>query len=218
MEDRLLAAAAMGAFAPDEVARELVQSIVDVARTIFSARAATIFLLDRETNELVFEAVAGAGGGLIGRRLPSDTGIAGWVLVTRQPLVIEELANDPRFAKDVAEDVGYVPEGLMAVPLVRDDNPLGVLEVLDRPRRPEFSLDELELLSMFARQAAIALDVLQRARTARQALEGNEDAAVVARLASTVLAHEQRREDALQLLAALDRLLANQASSPEEAD
>ena len=218
MEDRLLAAAAMGAFAPDEMARELVQSIVDVARTIFSARAATIFLLDRETNELVFEAVAGAGGGLIGRRLPSDTGIAGWVLVTRQPLVIEELANDPRFAKDVAEDVGYVPEGLMAVPLVRDDNPLGVLEVLDRPRRPEFSLDELELLSMFARQAAIALDVLQRARTARQALEGNEDAGVVARLASTVLAHEQRREDALQLLAALDRLLANQASSPEEAD
>jgi GAF domain-containing protein len=218
MEDRLLAAAAMGAFAPDEVARELVQSIVDVARTIFSARAATIFLLDRETNELVFEAVAGAGGGLIGRRLPSDTGIAGWVLVTRQPLVIEELANDPRFAKDVAEDVGYVPEGLMAVPLVRDDNPLGVLEVLDRPRRPEFSLDELELLSMFARQAAIALDVLQRARTARQALEGSEDAGVVARLASTVLAHEHRRGDALQLLAALDRLLANQASSPEEAD
>jgi hypothetical protein len=70
------------------------------------------------------------------------------------------------------------------------------------------------LLALFTLQAALGLDLLQRARTAHQALEGNEDAGVVARLASTVLAHEQRREDALQLLAVLDRLLANQAAVP----
>ena len=52
----------------------------------------------------MFEAVAGEGeDDLVGMRFPSGTGIAGWVLSTRQPLVIEDVANDPRFARDVAE-------------------------------------------------------------------------------------------------------------------
>ena len=47
----------------------------------------------------VFEAATGEGGGeLVGLRIPSGTGIAGWVLVTRQPLVLSDLANDPRLA------------------------------------------------------------------------------------------------------------------------
>ena len=77
-------------------ARALLQSIVEVARAIFSRAASSIFLLDEEADELVFEAVAGEGAGeLIGRRLPSSTGIAGWVLVTRQPLVLEDVAERP---------------------------------------------------------------------------------------------------------------------------
>jgi GAF domain-containing protein len=209
MADRFEAAVAAGALASDALHKELLQSVVGVARAIFAAKASTIFLLDEEKEELVFEAVSGVGGELVGRRIPSTTGIAGWVLAARQPLVIEDVGRDQRFARSVAEDIGYLPKGLMAVPILRGDRPLGVLEVLDRPRRPEFSLDEIDLLALFAHQAALALDLLQRARTARQALEGNEDAGVVARLASTVLAHEHRREDALQLLATLDRLLAN---------
>ena len=48
---------------------------------------------------------------LLGKRFPSSTGIAGWVLVTRQPLVIEDVTEDPRFAKGFAETTGYVPKG-----------------------------------------------------------------------------------------------------------
>src|SRR5919109_1035738 len=98
--DALRAAIAAGVLASEDAHRELLQSIVDVARAIFSARASSIFLLDEETDELVFEAVAGVGQGeLVGRRFPSSTGIAGWVLVTRQPLVVEEIEQDPRFAR-----------------------------------------------------------------------------------------------------------------------
>ena len=75
--------------------------------------------------------------------------------------MIEDVARDPRFAKDVAEGTGYVPQGLMAVPLLHDERALGVLEVLDRQSR--FTLEEMELLGLFASQAAIALDLLQRA-------------------------------------------------------
>src|SRR5439155_6645881 len=105
-----------------------------VARAIFAAQASSILLLDEEEDELVFEAVAGAGSGsLVGTRIPSSTGIAGWVLVTRQPLVLDEVQKDPRFARDVAEKTGYVTEGLMAVPPLPHEHAPRVRQGLDPP-------------------------------------------------------------------------------------
>ena len=60
----------------------------------------------------------------------------------------------------------------MAVPLLHEERALGVLEVLDRPQRSQFSLDEMDLLGLFANQAAIALDLLRRARHARGRARG----------------------------------------------
>jgi GAF domain-containing protein len=209
---RLEAAVASGVLASEEQHRALLQSIVEVARAIFNAKASSIFLLDEDTDELVFEAVAGEGSDtLVGRRIPASTGFAGWVLVTRQPIIVEDVADDPRFARNVAEDTGFVPKGLMAVPLLHQEQALGVLQVLDRPQNAQFSLAEMDLLSMFANQAAIALDLLQRARRARTVLheEGQDDLEAVSRLAATLDELEGAdRESALRLLAALDELLA----------
>ena len=131
------------------------------------------------------------------------------MLVTRQPLVIEDVTEDPRFAKDFAEETGYVPKGLMAAPLLYEERALGVLEVLDRPQRTQFSLVEMDLLGLFANQAAIALDLLRRTRRAEAVLaESGQGADVLARLASTVESlEEERREDGIKLLAALDDVL-----------
>ncbi len=178
----LNAAVAAAALGSEERFRELLRSVVEVARSIFAAKASSILLLDEDASELVFEAVVGEGEeSLLGQRFPAGTGVAGWVLATRTPLVIEDVARDPRFAKDVAEGTGYVPQGLMAVPLLHDERALGVLEVLDR--QSHFTLQEMELLGLFASQAAIALDLLQGARKAQAALAGEGDLAVVARLA-----------------------------------
>lgn len=206
----LRAAVAAGALGSEESYRELLQSIVEVARAIFGARASSVFLFDEESDELVFEAVAGEGADeLIGQRFPSSTGIAGWVLVTRQPLVVEELDKDPRFAREAAESTGFVPKGLMAVPLLHEDRALGVLEVLDRPQKAAFSLAEMELLGLFASEAAIALDLLQKARAARAVLEQDGgDADALARFAAWLdEAEPEQREAALQLLDALGKLL-----------
>jgi GAF domain-containing protein len=214
MSEDLHAAVAAGVFGAEENHRALLQSVVEVARALFRAKASSIFLLDEPADELVFEAVAGEGADeLIGKRFPSSTGIAGWVLVTRQPLVIEDVAADARFGREAAESTGYVPKGLMAVPLLHDERALGVLEVLDRPTDTRFTLKEMDLLSAFANQAAISLDLLQRARRARAALADDGDAALLARVAAKL---EQRGEDdddtgsrdaALQLLRALEQLL-----------
>ena len=210
MSEDLRAAVAAGVLGVEESYSELLRSIVEVARAIFKAKASSVFLLDEESDELVFEAVAGEGSdSLVGQRFPSSTGIAGFVLVSRQPLVIEDVLADPRFSRETAESTGFVPKGLMAVPLLHEERTLGVLEVLDRPKDARFTLAEMELLGLFAGQAAIALDLLQRARRARAALEGEGDLAVLARVAAAL---EERREEGSQdnafaLLRELERLL-----------
>jgi GAF domain-containing protein len=215
-ERRLYAAVATGLLPAERSHRALLQSIVDVAMAIFEARAASIFLFDADADELVFEAVAGEGSGsLVGRRYPSSTGVAGWVLTTRQPVVLEDVRQDKRFAREVAESTGHVPEALMAVPLLHGERALGVLEVLDRPQDKAFTLPEMGLLGLFASQAAIALDMLQRARQARSILlAGEGDAVVVARLAAALEDLEgSTRESGRQLLGLLAELLGPRHAS-----
>jgi len=165
----LEAAVAAGVLGADEAHRALLQATVEVARAIFGAKAASVFLLDEEADELVFEAVAGEGEGeLIGMRFPAGTGIAGWVLTTGEPLVVDDLSADTRWSRSAAESTGYVPKSMMAVPLLVEERALGVLSVLDRPTESRLRLAEVDMLGLFANQAAIALDLLQRARRARR--------------------------------------------------
>jgi GAF domain-containing protein len=205
----LQAAVSAGVLGAEEAYRSLLQATVEVARAIFKAKAASVFLLDEATEELVFEAVAGEGSDtLVGVRFPADTGVAGWVLVTRQPLVVDDLTKDTRFSREAAESTGFVPKGLMAVPLLAEEKALGVLEVLDRPQQSRFTLAEMDLLGLFANQAAIALDLLQRARRARAALEGGGELGALARIAARLEEGDERRRAAgLDLLAALEKLL-----------
>ena len=213
-DSELRAAVASGVVGSSESFQELLGAIVHVARSIFGAKASSILLLDEEAGELVFEAVVGEGEeSLLGTRFPADHGIAGWVLATRTPLVIEDVEQDPRHARDVAEGPGYVPKGIMAAPLLTEDAALGVLSVLDRPEQSLFSLQEMELLGLFANQAAIAVDLLQRARRAERILQDDGDLTIVARLAASVDALEDdRREAGLRLLRALAATLGSSAS------
>ena len=204
MSEEIRSAVAAGVLGAEKNYRELLQSIVEVARAIFHAKASSIFLLDEETDELVFEAVAGEGSeSLVGQRFPSSTGIAGFVLVSRQPLVIEDVLSDPRFSRETAESTGFVPKGLMAVPLLHEESALGVLEVLDRPSDARFTLAEMELLGLFANQAAM----LQRARRAQDTLAGEGELAALARLAAKLEDGREENEAARQLIAALERLV-----------
>ncbi|MFJ9560556.1 GAF domain-containing protein [Streptomyces fuscichromogenes] len=145
----------------DDVARELLQSVVATAQAIFGAEASSIFLLDEAADELVFEAVSGQGEEfLVGTRFPAGRGIAGWVATSGEPVIVDDLTRNGSFARDLAESTRYVPDALMAVPLVHGSRVLGVLEVLDPVPQSRSSLGELDLLALFARQAAVALRVV----------------------------------------------------------
>lgn len=186
MDDLYRAAAAAGVLGSDERHGALLQSIADVARALFHAEAATIFLLDDATNELVFAAISGTGErSLIGTRLPANSGIAGWTLTTRQLIAVDDLAADERFSRSSAESIGFVPNALVAVPILLEDAPVGVLEVLDPGFGRPVGQGDLALLGLFAEQAAIALDLVRHARQAQDALAGLEGSATsAARLAA----------------------------------
>jgi GAF domain-containing protein len=209
--DSIRAAAAAGSLGSEEAHKTLLQSIVDVARAIFDARASSIFLLDEDAGELVLEAVSGEGQeDLVGMRFPSSAGIAGWVLVTRQPLVLDDVTQDPRHARNVAERTGYVPKKLLAVPLLHEERTLGVLYVLDRNDESAFTLREMDLLALFAAQAAVGLELLLGARRLRAVLdaEPGSDAGVISRLAAAVSDEEGDLSDSgRRLLEALTAVL-----------
>jgi len=194
----------------------LLRTVVEVARGIFGAKASSVMLYDEETDELVFEAVVGEGEDtLLGRRIPSDTGIAGWVLTSQEPLVIEDVEADPRFARDVAEGSGYVPKGLMAAPLIRGESAIGVLSVLDRPRKASFSIAEMDVLSLFATQAALALDLLRRSRQAKEALADSTPGVLGdLQLALDSIAGDERRAAAEKLVEALAVVLGEEPEPP----
>jgi len=201
---------AAGLLPDDAQHRALLQAITDTARAIFHAKAASVFLYDEDSDELVFEAVSGEGEqALVGRRFPSGTGIAGWVLATNQAIVLDDVTRDVRFSEQAAASTGYVPRALMAVPLLYGDRSVGVLEVLDRASGERFTLDQATLLELFATQAAVALDLLRRSRAARSALETDDgDAGLIAGLTRALEAvGEPQRTAGYQLLAALSVVL-----------
>lgn len=156
---------ASGPKGTDISGRALLQSVVEVARSVFGAAAASVFLVDSTTGDLIFEAVSGEGEHhLVGKRFPGGTGIAGWVATCGQPLLVDDVADTAQFARDAAESTGYVPKSIMAAPLIRGGDCIGVLEVLDRGTRPRQDLGDVELLGMLATEIALGLELLVRVR------------------------------------------------------
>jgi GAF domain-containing protein len=141
--------------------RVMLQELADTARAVFGARAVSILVADADGGELEFVAVSGEGADTTpGRRISAARGIAGWVLEAGRPLVVEDVLQDPRFAAGFARSTGYVPKAIMAAPIPGEERPRGVMNVLDRARRPTRNLIEVDLLERFCRLASLALDAV----------------------------------------------------------
>ncbi|MEV6602163.1 GAF domain-containing protein [Actinoplanes sp. NPDC051346] len=167
--------------------QHLLQSVVAVARHVYAAAASSIFMVSPDTGDLVFAAVAGAGEqSLVGRRFPAGTGIAGWVTMSCQTLIVDNVAETDHFARDAATSTGYLPSSIMAAPLIAGNTCIGVLEVLDRhATEPDRELDDLELLDLLATQAAVSLSLV---RHRERRVETHEWGGLLARLSDLAVA------------------------------
>lgn len=142
--------------------RAVLQAIAETAAGLLGARGASIAVVDAVARDAVardavFAAVAGEGREeLVGGRFPAGEGIAGAVLGAGEPVVVDDLDADTRWARDVATASGYLPGAIAAVPLLHENRAIGVLSVLDRSgTRP--AADDLALLDTLAHLALVAL-------------------------------------------------------------
>lgn len=160
----------------------LTEMIVVAAADVINAQAASLFLLDQERDELVFEVAIGPNSQEVEKfRLPLGHGLAGLVALTGQPMAIADTATDSRDAADIAEAIGYSPKNILCVPLVYADETIGVLELLDKEGGEAFTATDMETLALFAQQAAVAVQqdrtLDQLDRLVRRALAAFIDAA-----------------------------------------
>lgn len=142
---------------------DLLKSIVEAAGRIFNAAAASILLVNEKEQVLEFKVAYGASNhDLVGVKFPMGKGIAGYVVMTGQPLAISNVRQDARFNQDFAKSTGYVPNSILAMPMLSGERVIGVMEVLDKIDAASFGIQDMDLLGMFAHQAAIAIDQSQR--------------------------------------------------------
>src|SRR5436190_12662437 len=133
LRDALTLAATAGTIASPVSHSRLLEMIVEAAAQVISARAASLFLVNEETQELIFEVALGQKAQEVKKfSVPLGHGIAGLVALSGQPMAISDAQHDPRQASDIAQSVGYVPQSILCVPLFYNEEIIGVLELLDK--------------------------------------------------------------------------------------
>ena len=146
---------------------DLLSRILAQAITVLGGGAGSIALVDPD-GSLRFRTVQGpAAPRLIERTLPHGTGLLGWSIAHRTPLVVDDPGRDPRHALEVAREAGVSPQHLMVAPLIEGDDVIGGVEIIDQRRAGRdgdgpWGEDDLRLLVLIAAQTAGAIGLARR--------------------------------------------------------
>src|SRR6187551_3000027 len=146
---------------------DLLSRILAQAITVLGGGAGSIALVDPD-GALRFRTVQGpAAPKLIERTLPHGTGLLGWSIAHRTPIIVDDPAKDARHASEVAEEAGVRPQHLMIAPLVEGEDVIGGIEIIDQRRAARdgdgpWGEDDLKLLVLIAAQAAGAIGMAHR--------------------------------------------------------
>ncbi|MBT7592610.1 MAG: GAF domain-containing protein [Candidatus Scalindua sp.] len=138
---------------------EVLENIMKYANLVTNSEASTLMLLDEETGELVFSVPTGSESDkLTDIRIPPGKGIAGWVAVNVQDILISDASKDPRFYGKVDEISGFQTKSVLCVPLMAKSKLIGVLEVINKKDDVSFTEEDAMLLNFFANQTAVAIE------------------------------------------------------------
>lgn len=138
---------------------KLLDDIMRLAANVLDAAAASIMLIDENTNKLVFAASHSPHAEILRKqRIALGEGIAGWVARHGRPTIANDVTSDPRFSRKVDVRTGFLSRSIAAVPLKLKGHTVGVLEVLNKRSERGFDDDDLRLMTSIAAQATIALE------------------------------------------------------------
>ncbi len=137
----------------------LLKSILKSAVDILNCEAGSLLMWDAQTDELVFDVAMGpVAERLVGNRMPSSAGLVGKAFRSREPVIVVDVAQSQDWFKGKDEETGFSTKSLLVVPLLVKDAPIGVIEVINRVDGVNFTIDDQELLTAFASQAAVAIE------------------------------------------------------------
>jgi PAS domain S-box-containing protein len=139
--------------------KEVLERVMRQAQELMQAEAASVFLLDEATGELVSPVATGPSGEQIKQmRLAKGEGVAGWVASHGQAQLVSDTHSDARFADRVDKKTRFKTRDLVCVPMRVEDRILGVLEVINKTGGEPFSPAEIPTLQALANLAAVAVE------------------------------------------------------------
>ena len=134
---------------------DVLKNIVTVAADLTSADRGTLYLLDKERNELWSKVANGSEVKEIYLKL--GEGLAGWAAENQEVVNVENAYDDPRFQPEIDNDSGYETKSVLCFPIQdREDKIVGVLQLLNSKKGRFTRLDE-EFLNAISIQCALAL-------------------------------------------------------------
>ena len=137
----------------------LLKVIAEETRIAIQADRCTVFLLDKEKNELWSKVALGMDSQEI--RFPADKGLAGYVVKTGEPLNIPDAYNDDRFNPDIDKKTGYKTKTILCMPIKNNNQEIiGGFQVLNK-LDGVFTKGDEDLLIAIGGSASIALENAQ---------------------------------------------------------
>ncbi len=139
--------------------REVLQKIMQTIADYFRPDNWSLLLLDEKTNELYFEIVVGEVSHRIKDiRIKLGEGIAGWVALHGEPLLVSDVTKEPRFLQKIDRISDFETESVIAVPMKIQNKVLGVIEIISTSEPLSLSKGDLDILATVADYAAIAME------------------------------------------------------------
>jgi PAS domain S-box-containing protein len=145
---------------------EIMQHLLAQMNELLNAEAISIALVDKKTNELVYQTAEGLGSDkIIGLRLPSNRGISGWVMENGEAVIVNDTSQDARFGRLGDQRTGAVTRAMLCAPVQSKGEVWGTIQAIN-PINGRFTQEDLDLLINLANIASSAIaNAQQFART-----------------------------------------------------
>ncbi len=162
---------------------KLLSLIMEESKKVMNAEASSLMLYDEQSDDLYFEVALGDRGDAVKEvRLKMNEGIAGSAAKCRCPINVPDVKRDKRFYKLADKQSKFITKSILAVPLLRGDKLIGVLEVLNKVDGGSFTDEDVKLMQVLADQAAITIE---NAKLVEENLKATRLAAIGQAIAGT---------------------------------
>lgn len=171
VNDPLIALVKIGqAVAAEKSIDTLIRTIAEETKIALNADRCTVFLYDRENNELYSKVATGLDD-VQELRIPANKGLAGHVVQTGETINIKDAYKDKRFNKSVDKKTGYKTKTILCMPIKNfNQEIIGVFQVLNKFDET-FTIDDEDLLIAIASSAGISLENAQLFEEQRKLIE-----------------------------------------------